>query len=179
MKPPLLYFVHFQYAWWFSGTPLSLTRKILVLCRSHQAFNSSTNSLIVPSRRATILMLQCKKSRIWRPGPHVPTKVFGVSLHLFSSSARFGAHDCTCCIGSHSLVKYTRCRASCNFEHCIVVLWKITFLSILPEVSHVKIAVRSSWRKCTFWFLFFPLYFWNIICAFFLKESTSEAVSMW
>jgi len=122
----------------------------------------------------TILVLQCKNHAFENQDHTSQLKFFAVSLRLFSSSACYCAYKCTCCIGSHSLVNYTECRTSCNFEHCIVVLWKITFLSVLAEVSCVKIAVRSSWRKCTFWFLFDPLYFWNITSAFFLKKSLHQ-----
>jgi hypothetical protein len=122
--PPLLYFVHFQYAWWFFGTPLSLIRKILVLLRSHQAFVSSTNSLIVSFRQMTILVLQCKNHAFENQDHTSQPKLFAVSLHLFSNSACYCAYNCTCCIGSHSLVKYTGCRTSCKFEHCIVVFMK-------------------------------------------------------
>ena len=129
--------------------------------------------------QTAIFVLQCKNHAFDNQNHTSPQKVFVVSSRLFSISASYCANKCTCCISSHSLVKYTGCRTSCNFECCIVVLWKIIFLWILPEVSLVKIAVRSSWRTCNFWFLFYPFYFWNNTCAFFSKKSTSEAVSMW
>jgi len=104
----------------FREHPSHLKRKFWSFADHTRHLNSSTNSLIVSFRQTTILVLQCKNHAFENRDHTSQPKFFAVSLHLFSISACYCAYNCTCCIGSHSLVKYTGCRTSCKFEHCIV-----------------------------------------------------------
>jgi hypothetical protein len=148
MNPPFLYFTHFQYMWWFLGTPVPFTMKSRLW--SLQIFNSRTKGLVSFIFLNRLFWCCCVKIMHLKTRTTRPYWDFLLFLHQYWL---FYANSCTCCIGSHSLVKCTRCRTLCNLEYCAVVLWK-TLVWIFPEISFFKIQVTSSWRKCTFWFLF-------------------------